>query len=329
MFKQDSQIVDYAYTEELIPRTKNYFLKWISNKLNFPLAYLEGDRAEKREDLKHYWNEAESAIVFLFSYYPEKKQLEKEYQKPTWNGLKLASYTIGFEGDDYHHLIRQKLESIGEELKEGSRDKGLDYRLALDIHPVLDRDLAYRSGLGWYGKNSMMIHKKEGSFFIIGSIILNQKLNLAKKEIEADHCGQCTRCIDSCPTEAIDISNRTIITNRCISTYTIELFRADSVPDEKMNLNSGYIFGCDICQDVCPWNKRLERVEAKSGEIEFNSKQKHIIDFYTQRPIAQLQDELESLSNKKFESIFKATSFSRSGKRGLLKNIVFYLKNKN
>jgi epoxyqueuosine reductase len=318
-------VVDFGYTEEPIPTTVEYYNEWVKNNHHGPLQYLAGERQEKRQDLKNHWSEFQSALVFLFSYHPTHFELQELYKKdPNWNGLKLASYTLGFDGVDYHNLLRTKLEGIGEKLKA---ENGLDYKLTLDTHPVLERDLAKRAGLGWFGKNSMMINRDHGSFFIIGSLLLNKKLDIKTKAYETDHCGQCTLCIDACPTEAIDPVTRTIIAKDCISTFTIEQFKIDTIASEKMDLTAGTIFGCDICQDVCPWNKRIDRKQDLK-KVFWNEEQKKILNFFILRPKEKLHDELEQMSGGAFERIFQHTSFFRSGKRGLLKNIRLYMKQK-
>lgn len=318
-------VVDFGYTEDPVPTTLEYYNKWVESNLHAPLHYLEGERQEKRQNLKKHWEDFESGLVFLFSYHPTHQELHSLYKNhPDWNGLKLASYTMGFDGFDYHNILRTKLEGIGERLKA---DYGVEYRLTLDTHPVLERDLAKRAGLGWFGKNSMLINRHHGSFFIIGSLLLNKKLDLKKKEYEVDHCGQCTRCIEACPTEAIDPVSRTIIAKDCISTYTIEQFKLETEPSEKMNLTSGTLFGCDICQDVCPWNKRIDRMNDKMT-AHWNEAQQKVLDFFLLRPVDEVHKSLEEMSGKEFERIFANTSFARSGRRGLLKNIRLYLKQK-
>lgn len=318
-------VIDFGYTEDPIPSSVETYNDWVAKNDHLPLQYLEGERQEKRQDLTRHWSEFKSAIVFLFSYHPTHNELINLYQSnPKWNGLKLASYTLGFDGEDYHNYLKEKLVAIGEKLKA---DYSLEYRLTLDTHPVLERDLAKRAGLGWFGKNSMLINRSHGSFFIIGSLLLNKKINITQPSIEVDHCGQCSRCIDACPTEAINPETRTIVAKDCISTFTIEQFKLETEPSKKMNLESGFIFGCDICQDVCPWNTRVDRVSGTS-KINFNREQNKVLDFFLLRPVQDLSKELEQMSGKEFERIFIKTSFARSGKRGLLKNIRLYLKQK-
>lgn len=316
---------DYGYTEEPIPHSRDQFNNWIKKDLHLPLDYLSGERGEKRQDVQQHWPEFKSAIVFLFSYDEIRQNLNKFYQNdPSWNKLKIASYTLGFEGDDYHDFLRQKLKLAGEELKKRFN---INFKLTLDTHPVLERDLAFRSGLGWFGKNSMLINRKSGSFFILGSILLDQTIPSLKdkNKVETDHCGQCNRCSEACPTQAIDVETRTISAKDCISTFTIEQFKLETAVPDKMNLTSGFIFGCDICQDVCPWNTRQDRVNP--AEIKsWSAKQNEILDYFLRRPVVDVNSALEAISGKQFEKKFKRTSFERSGKRGLLKNLRLYLK---
>lgn len=319
-------VVDFGYTENPIPKTREHYNQWVNSHHHEPLHYLEGDRQEKRQDLANYYPEFQSALVFLFSYHPARNKLQELYRgHPEWNGLKLASYTMGYSGWDYHDFLKEKLEGIGSRLKN---EYGLEFRLALDTHPVLERDLAQRAGLGWFGKNSMLINREHGSFFIIGSLLLNKKLNLKDKKADTDHCGQCTRCIEACPTEAIDPQTRTIVAKDCISTFTIEQFKLESEPSKKMDLTKGFIFGCDICQDVCPWNKRIDRHGKIPAGSEWTQKEQKILDFFLLRPVSEVHKNLEEISGKEFERYFQKTSFARSGKRGLLKNIRLYLRQK-
>lgn len=318
----DLGIVDFAYTEQSEALNFDKYQKWLELKLHGPLSYLEGERGEKRADLKLFWPEFQSAVVFLFSYKDIKKKLSTEATQQ----LKIASYTLGFDGWDYHHILKEKLNLIAAELS--IKNPQLQYKISLDVHPVLERDLALRSGLGWIGKNSMLINRNEGSYFIIGSILFNQKLDMPFKKMETDHCGQCTKCIDACPTNAIDLETRTIRASDCISTFTIEQMKLDSVPSPKMDLSSGNIFGCDICQDVCPWNKKLLRnIFSTSGQVIYTEMQSFILKYLCLRDPVEIVTELEGISDRQFKKKFMRTSFERSGKRGLLKNLFFYLKN--
>ena len=239
------------------------------------------------------------------------------------NGLKIASYVLGFEGVDYHYNLKESLESIGRELQ--GLDPELEFKLSLDTQPILERDLAFRAGLGWFGKNSMFISKSEGSFFILGSLLLSKDYTLPERDVETDHCGQCTKCADACPTDAIDLDTRTLISNKCISTYTIETFKDVGEAPQGMENSNGEIFGCDICQEVCPWNKRLLRVgKVKPFEGDLSEHEVKVRSYFLERPISEILDDLSSLSNRGFQRLFRSTPIERTGRVGLLKNIRFF-----
>jgi epoxyqueuosine reductase len=207
------------------------------------------------------------------------------------------------------------LNEIGEKLKIDLPE--LEYKISLDVHPVLERDLAYRSGLGWFGKNSMLINQENGSYTLIGSLLLNQKLELPIKSPASDHCGTCTRCIDACPTNAIDGDMRVIESKKCISTFTIEQFKDGPAPSG-FPVETKEVFGCDICQEVCPWNnKPLAKAIPEESASE-------LVKFFN-RDIQTIHDDISAMSNNAYKRFFKGTSFERSGKRGLLKNLKLYL----
>jgi epoxyqueuosine reductase len=325
--QKELNIVDWGVTSDSKASSFENYDEWVSKGHNGNLKYLEGERKEKRRDLTHYFPEFKSAIVFQFSYAKEKFMLDQFYESEKSNGLRIGGYVMGYEGIDYHHKLKTDLERIGDLLK--LQNPKLEYKLSLDIQPVLERDLAFRAGLGWFGKNSMFISRAEGSFFILGSLLLNSEVSTVPKELETDHCGQCRKCIDACPTDAIDIESRTIISNKCISTYTIEEFKDTAVAPIGMEDSRGEIFGCDICQDVCPWNKRLLRI-GKYEVIEKDAeKYSFIKNFFLTRPIELIISELNELSNRKFQKLFFGTPLQRTGRVGLLKNLRFYSNKKN
>ncbi len=306
-------VVDWGYTEEATPKSFDRFESWVEKGNHGPLGYLSDHRKDLRKSLESVKEDFQSALVFLFTYAPEKAALEKLYQSEKSNGLKVAGYSVSFEGNDYHYKIKEKLEEIGKTI-------GKPFKISLDIQPVLERDLAYRSGLGWFGKNSMLINRKKGSFNMIGALLFEEKLPISSREPETDHCGQCTACFDICPTDAIDLENRQIIANKCISTFTIELFK-DNVAPKGYN-DVGEIFGCDLCQDVCPWNKRMDREEEYKIDSNWPSfSSNELVDFFLTRPPIQIKEELEAMSNKAYVRKFKGTSFERTGRLGLLKNL--------
>jgi epoxyqueuosine reductase len=318
----DLKISDYAYTEIAEAQSYNKFNEWTEKNWQGPLHYLTDHRKDLRKDIRKFYPEFNSALVFLFSYQAERNGIDHYLEEhPQYNKLKIASYALAYGGVDYHHELKKRLLEVGETLK--LIFSGLDYQLTLDVHPVLERDLAYRSGLGWFGKNSMLISREVGSFVMIGSLLLNQKLPFPNKSVELDHCGSCRACVDICPTGAIDGSLRQIDAAKCISTFTIELFKEDSkVPPNYENVKHE-IFGCDLCQDVCPWNKRLDSRSEYSSTSLFSptDKQKKIFDFFLLKPKKQIEHELELLSNGEFRKLFAGTALERTGRKGLLKNL--------
>lgn len=301
-------ILDWGYTEEAIPQTFNYYEKWTEASLHGPLGYLNDHRKDLRRDLRHIFPEFQSALVFLFSYQEAKKWLlnEKRYE--------VAAYTLGFEGEDYHRALKNRLDQIVGFLNIPD----LKCFYSLDAQPILERDLAYRAGLGWFGKNSMLINRNEGSYFIIGSILLNQKLPLEVNNPDVDHCGKCTACVDACPTHAINVETRTINAPLCISTFTIEIFKDADAP-EGFEKSRGEIFGCDICQDVCPWNRKpLSRV---MGELKLKESLSYLKEWLFDWPKAKLTSIIQNESNRSFRKKLFGTPFDRPGKEGWLKNL--------
>lgn len=301
-------VLDWGYTEEPIPPTLKHFEKWTEDSLHGPLSYLNDHRKDLRRDLRHVFPEFQSALVFLFSYQEAKKWLlnEKHYG--------VAGYTLGFEGEDYHRALKNRLDQIVKMLNI----PGLNCFYSLDAQPILERDLAFRAGLGWFGKNSMLINRNEGSYFIIGSILLNQKLPLVTRLQEVDHCGKCKACVEACPTKAIDIETRTINAPLCISTFTIEIFKEANAPEGFEN-SRGEIFGCDICQDVCPWNRKpLARV---IGELKLKESLSYLKEWLFSWPHSKLMTFIQNESNRSFRKKLFGTPFDRPGKEGWLKNL--------
>jgi epoxyqueuosine reductase len=184
----------------------------------------------------------------------------------------------------------------------------------------LERDLAFRAGLGWFGKNSMLIHQKEGSYFIIGSILLSEKLPIIISTLDVDHCGHCVACADACPTKAINLNTRTIEASLCISTYTIEVFK-DAPAPAGFSHSRGEVFGCDICQDVCPWNRKpLSRV---LSELKLNDAFVHLKEWFFEWPREKWIKFIENETNRSFKKKLFGTPFDRPGKQGWLKNLKF------
>ncbi len=316
-------IVDWGYTSEALPHSFNRFRDWIEQKKFGPLNYLADHRKKKRASLKKVFPQFKSALVFLFSYNDTKSYLEQFYRSNNSNKLKVASYSLGFKGEDYHHSIKDGLNTIIDNIKLSYPN--IKTSISLDVHPVLERDLAYRAGLGWFGKNSMFINKKHGSFFMIGAVLCSEYLPIQTMPLDSDHCGNCRACVDACPTDAIDQSTRTIISNKCISTFTIELFKEAIPPDNFPYASKGEIFGCDICQDVCPWNSSVINVKSEMKiDLDKRPLLKKIMAFFLSRPIKEIKEELLSWSNRRFKREFSKTAYARTGRIGMLKNLKIY-----
>ncbi len=213
--------------------------KWLKQGYHAGMGYM-ANHFEKRTDPTRLVEGARTVISLLYNYYTERKQTDPE--APV-----LSKYAYG---RDYHLVMKERMYELFDYIK--SLHSGATGRVFVDSAPVLERSWAQRAGLGWIGKNSSLISRCAGSFLFIGEIILNLELDYNTFR-EEDHCGTCTRCIDACPTGAI-LDNRTLDAKKCISYQTIEN-KGEISSDLEGKLNNR-IFGCDICQDVCPWNKK-------------------------------------------------------------------------
>jgi epoxyqueuosine reductase len=240
---------------------------------------------------------AKSVICFLINYFPNAVQ-EKDIPK-------ISKYAYG---RDYHEVIRPKLELVLALMKEKFGD--FHGRGFVDSAPVLERSWAVLSGLGWVGKNGNLIHKKNGSFFFIATLIVDLELEY-DAPVTADYCGTCTRCIDACPTQAIE-ANKVVDGSKCISYFTIEL-KDLLIPDPMKNKFDDWMFGCDICQDVCPWN----RFSKPNQESAFT-------------PIAEIlhynEKDWENVTEDGFKKIFAASPLKRAKYKGIRRNLHFLQK---
>jgi epoxyqueuosine reductase len=300
-------IVDWGYTEDLKARSFQAFSHWLKEH-HEALPYLGTQQSiYNRENIKHWFSEAAGALVFLFDYTPAKKE--------STDFPKVAGYALGFEGLDYHDVLAPRLHEIASHL-------GLtNYKLSLDTQPILERDLAYRAGLGWFGKNAMLISPKHGSYFIIAALIVSTPLSLEVAGVEIDHCGNCTACVEACPTQAIDPVKRTIIAQRCISTWTIEDRREDTPAIAGYENSRGEIFGCDICQDVCPWNRKpLDRA------IGYLSERAQFWREWYHQPTRTILESIQSLSGRALQRFMQGTPFMRPSKKTLIRALEFWIK---
>jgi epoxyqueuosine reductase len=321
-------IGEWGYTENPLAESYDQFIAWIRRQNHLPLNYMADHRAEIRKDLKMFFPEFKSALVFTFPYHDKKIALDEWYRQKENRQAevnKISGYVFGFDGFDYHITLRDRLNEIKDSLAKIL--PGVEIRHSLDIHPVLERDLAYKSGIGWFGKNSMLISLTKGSYFIIGALLLSEKLPIApKKDRIKDHCMGCHKCIDACPTNAIR-NDRSIITDRCISTFTIELFKDNHDIPTGMKDSGNRIFGCDICQEVCPWNRRLKReLNPEQIENDLMKWEENKLIKYFDRPNKTILSELSDMSNRAYRKKFAYTPLERTGRKGMMKNLKVFIK---
>jgi epoxyqueuosine reductase len=267
-------------------------LKWLEKGYQGEMKWLERE-PEKRSNPKLIFPEAKSVIVVALNYYTP-----HEHENSSDKG-KVSRYAWG---DDYHDVVSEKLRELLNFIT--SENPSATGKICCDIQPIMDKVWAVRAGIGWLGKHSNVINKEFGSWFFIGEILLNLELEYTEF-IEFDHCGSCTACLDACPTKAI-VSPYIVDSNACISYATIEL-RSEEIPLEIAENLNGWLYGCDICQDVCPWN----RFEKPTSEIRFEPR--------TGNVSADLQ-EILSLSQEAYSERFRRSAMKRTKLKGLQRN---------
>ncbi|MEP7080510.1 MAG: tRNA epoxyqueuosine(34) reductase QueG [Ginsengibacter sp.] len=267
--------------------------RWLSKGYNGTMSYME-NYFDLRIDPSKLVPGAKSVITLLLNYFP------KEQQKT--DAPQISKYAYG---NDYHEVIKKKLNNFLQLLKENIGE--VHGRGFTDSAPVLERSWAVRSGLGWVGKNGNFITKQNGSFFFIATLIIDLELEADNPFIK-DYCGSCTRCIDNCPTEAI-LPDKVIDGSKCISYFTIEL-KDLLIPSEMKGKFENKMFGCDICQDVCPWN----RFSKPTNEIEFTPINE-VLNFS--------KNDWEELTEESFKIIFKKSPLKRSKFQGIKRNLKF------
>mgnify|MGYP003450080202 FL=1 len=276
-----------GFLEEEAPRLET----WLNQNMQGQMSYME-NHFDKRLNPTLLVDGAKSVISLLLNYYPDELQNQDSY--------KISKYAYG---QDYHYVIKEKLNEllhfIQTEIGEVSG------RAFVDSAPVLDKAWAAKSGLGWMGKNSNLITQKIGSFYFIAELIVD--LDLAYDTPTTDHCGSCTACIDSCPTEAI-VAPYVVDGSKCISYFTIEL--KDNLPQDMKGKFDDWIFGCDVCQDVCPWN----RFSKPHNEPLFRA---------TPEILSYSKSDWEEITNDTFQKVFKNSPLKRTKYEGLLRNINF------
>jgi epoxyqueuosine reductase len=264
--------------------------RWLARGYAGTMRYLHR-QARKRKDPRRNVPEALSVVVVLHNYYAE--ALPGEDQSP-----KVARYA---RGADYHAVTLPRLEALADVLRSAGATVARPYA---DAGPVPERELAQRAGLGWIGKNTMLIRPGLGSWFFIGSIFTDLEL-APDAPFVPDHCGSCTRCLDACPTGAL-LEPRVLDATRCISYMTIE--SKGPIPDELATRMEGWVFGCDICNEVCPWNQRFATPGTEPA-------------FRSRRPLAGADPEMfEHMDEEEFARRFGATPLARPGLAGMRRN---------
>lgn len=267
--------------------------QWLKNNYHGKMQYME-NHYDKRLDTTKLVEGSRSVISVLYNYYTDQKQTDP-------NSPKISTYAYGH---DYHDVIKKKLSELVDELQEliGT----FDFRIFVDSAPVLDKAWAKKSGLGWIGKNANLINKEMGSFFFIAEIICD--LNLEYDTAIKDFCGTCTACIDACPTDAI-VTPYVVDGSKCISYLTIEL-KDEIIPKEFKGKLDNWMYGCDVCQDVCPWN----RFSQQHQEPLFAPK-KNLLDM--------TKTNWEELTQEVYNELFKHSPVKRAKFNGLKRNIDF------
>lgn len=279
------------------PSHYSTFERWLALGRHGTMDYLATERSRlRRANPREIMPECKSILVLATPYSPPSTKIQA-------NEGRVASYAWGA---DYHDVLPVRLKELVQFIEEqvGGPVKNRWYT---DTGPILERDLAQRAGIGWIGKNTCLIHPRHGSYFLLSEILLDLDLEPDPPFI-TDHCGTCTRCIDACPTDCI-LPDRTIDAARCISYLTIEL--KEEIPVEMREKIGNWVFGCDICQMVCPWNRF-----AREGDPAFGN----------DNPARPLIEEL-SISTQEFNQRFKGTPVKRAKRRGYLRNVAVALGN--
>ncbi|MAP81879.1 MAG: tRNA epoxyqueuosine(34) reductase QueG [Aequorivita sp.] len=275
------------FLEEEAPRLE----KWLINNMNGEMKYME-NHFDKRLDPTQLVPDSKSVISLLLNYFPSETQ--------TSNTYKISKYAYG---TDYHFVIKNKLKQLMQFINTEIGE--VHGRAFVDSAPVLDKAWAAKSGLGWIGKHSNLLTKQVGSFYFIAELIVD--LDLEYDAAVTDHCGSCTACIDACPTQAI-VADKVVDGSKCISYFTIEL--KNEIPNNVKGQFEDWMFGCDICQDVCPWNRFSKP---------------HSQPLFNPHPqlLSNSKKDWEEITEEVFREIFKKSAVKRTKFAGLKRNINF------
>lgn len=266
---------------------------WLNKGYQGKMTYME-NHFDKRIDPRKLVDGAKSVVTLLYNYYSPEQQTDN-------TAPKISMYAYGA---DYHDVIKAKLRQLLDELREEFGD--IQGRCFVDSAPVMEREWAQRSGTGWLGKNTLLIHPKRGSYYFLAELIID--LELTPDSAMKDYCGRCTRCIDACPTEAIAPEGFLLDASKCISYLTIEL--REAIPEVFKDKMDNWMFGCDVCQIVCPWNRFSQRHQEPAFEPHPD------LLTMTKRDWAELTQEV-------FSAVFSKSAVKRTKFEGLQRNITF------
>lgn len=296
LIKQLARELGFSYCgiskAEFLEEEASRLEEWLRRGYHGKMKYME-NHFDKRLDPRLLVPGAKSVISLLYNYYPQKDLARS-------NNFKIAKYAYG---EDYHFVIKEKLRELLFRLQEKTGQ--INGRAFVDSAPVMERAWAKRAGLGWIGKNALLLNRSMGSFFFLAELIID--LELEYDGPIKDYCGTCTACMDACPTDAIPQPG-VVDGSKCISYFTIEL--KEEIPEEVSGKFENWIFGCDICQDVCPWN-RFARPHEEPRFMP-HPELEHL----------QQQDWIE-LTEEVFKKIFRKSAVKRAGFKGLKRNIEF------
>jgi epoxyqueuosine reductase len=287
-------IAKAEFLEEEAPRLE----QWLNQNYQGQMGYL-ANHFDKRLDPTKLVEGAKTVVSLIYNYYPQEKLPEGK------SDIKLAKYAYG---EDYHLVIREKLNVFLEMLREEIGE--INGRAFVDSAPVMERQWAQKAGLGWIGKNSLLLNRQQGSFFFLAELIIDLEVT-PDNPLTQDYCGTCTKCIDACPTDAI-VGPGIVNGSQCISYLTIEL--KENIPSEFKGKMENWTFGCDICQDVCPWN----RFSKPHKEPKFlpNESLKEMTN-----------SDWQEITEETFSKVFKKSAVKRTKLAGLKRNVEFLKSN--
>jgi epoxyqueuosine reductase len=290
------ELAGVARAEPLVEDSRRY-LDWVAQGKAGAMGYLTDHRASIRTDPRLLLPGAKS-IISVGKLYNGMEPRSTESSDPDLGWISRYAW-----GEDYHDVVRKGLERLVERLGPGH-----EFKICVDTAPLLERSYAREAGLGWIGKNTCLINQQMGSWFFLGEILTS--LEIEPDSAPPDRCGTCTRCIDACPTQAIPPAGYEVDARRCIPYFTIELH--GPVPEEMRAGMGNHLFGCDICQDVCPWNRQAPAAEEPSFEP---------------RHFAPPLEELAGLTEDEFREVFRSSPIQRAKYAGFLRNVAIAMGN--